>query len=158
MSTQEHFYFQSQHGPPEFAAEIAPAVGMTVFQGVDGATYLSRPLPDGGQVGGELHTNDLIDGDDPSFLDVFPLVLDLGITVPGRGRQMFEARALFTELAEVSPVPVALVRGYDFLIGIAGLATGLLWFPEGITPYADHREVWLPFQPAPPGSPPARAT
>lgn len=152
MSTQEHFYFHSQHGPPEFAAAIAPTVGMTVIRGNGGETYLSRPLPDGGQIGGELHVNDLVDDDEPSFLDVFPLVLDLGITVPGRGRQLAEARALFTELAAVSPVPLALVRGYDFLIGVAGRATGLLWFPEGVTPYSEHRETWLPFQPPPPGT------
>ncbi|WP_430783170.1 hypothetical protein [Actinoplanes sp. G11-F43] len=154
MSTQEHVYFQADHGPPRFAAEIAPVVGMTVIRGDGGETYLSRPLPDGGQVGGELHANDLVEPGEPSFLDVFPLVLDVGITIPGRGRQLAVARALFTELAGVSPVPVALVRGYDFLIGVAGRTTGLIWFPEGVTPYAEHRDTWLPFQPIPPvGSP-----
>lgn len=154
MSTREHVYFHSHHGPPRFAAEIAPAVGMTVIQGENGGVYLSRPLRDGGHVGGELRTNDLIEPGEPSFLDVFPLVLELGTTVPGRGRQLAEARALFTELAEVSPVPVVLVRGYDFLVGVAGREVGLLWFPEGVTPYAEHQEIWLPFRPDPPASSP----
>ncbi|GAA1603099.1 hypothetical protein [Actinoplanes couchii] len=191
MSTQEHIYFQSRQAPSAFAAEFAPAAGMTVIRGPAGETYLSRPLTSGGQIGGELHRNDLfidrsLDGapdpvvgpasdpadftadfsgdfsadisdvfsdDEPSFLDVFPLVLAVGITVPDRDRQLAEARALFTELAAISPVPVALVRGYDFLIGTASSSTGLLWFPDNTIPYLEHRETWLPFQPPPPPDP-----
>lgn len=153
MSTREHVYFHSHRSPSEFAAEFAGAVGMTVLRGEHGETYLSRPLPDGGELGGELHANDLADPEEPSFLDVFPLVLDVGVTVPGRGRQLAEARALFTELAEVCPVAVALVRGYDFLLGTASRSVGLLWFPEGVTPYAEHRAAWAPFRPdSPAGS------
>ncbi|MDI6105297.1 hypothetical protein QLQ12_42620 [Actinoplanes sp. NEAU-A12] len=149
MSTQEHVYFHSLRPPPDFAAEIAPAVGLTVIRGGNGETFLSRPLPESGAVGGELHVNDLADPGEPSFLDVFPLVLDLGITAGDRGRQLAEARALFTELAGVCPVAIALVRGYDFLMGVADRGTGLVWFPENVTPYAEHRETWLPFRPDP---------
>ncbi|MEU8656187.1 hypothetical protein [Actinoplanes philippinensis] len=119
MSTQEHVYFHSEHSAAEFAAVIGPAVGMAVIRGGRGETFLSRALPDGGAVGGELRANELADPAEPSFLDVFPLVLDVGITIGDRGRQSAEARALFTELAGVSPVPVALVHGYDFLLGAA---------------------------------------
>jgi hypothetical protein len=148
LSTQEHVYFHSGRSAAEFAAEIGPAVGMAVIRGGRGEIFLSRPLPDGGAVGGELRANELADPGEPSFLDVFPLVLDLGITVGDRGRQLAEARGLFTELAEVSPVPVALVRGYDFLLGTADGRKRLVWFPENVTPYAEDRETWLPFQPA----------
>ncbi|MEU4158162.1 hypothetical protein [Actinoplanes sp. NPDC026670] len=148
MSTQEHVYFHSGHSAADFAAEIGPAVGMTVIRGGRGEIFLSRPLPDGGAVGGELRANELADPGEPSFLDVFPLVLDLGITIGDRGRQLAEARALFTELAGASSVPVALVRGYDFLLGAAAGAKKLVWFPENVTPYAEDRETWLPFQPA----------
>jgi hypothetical protein len=148
LSTQEHIYFHSGRSAAEFAAEIGPAVGMTVIRGGRGVTFLSRPLSDGGAVGGELRANELADPGEPSFLDGFPLVLDLGITIGDRGRQLAEARGLFTELAGVSPVPVALVRGYDFLLGVADGDKKLVWFPENITPYAEDRETWLPFQPA----------
>jgi hypothetical protein len=148
VSTQEHVYFHSEHSAAAFAAEIGPAVGMAVIRGGRGETFLSRPLPDGGAVGGELRANELADPVEPSFLDVFPLVLDLGITIGDRGRQLAEARALFAELAGVSPVPVALVRGYDFLLGTADGSKKLVWFPENVTPYAEDRETWLPFQPA----------
>ncbi|WP_093622259.1 hypothetical protein [Actinoplanes philippinensis] len=147
MSTQEHVYFHAEHSVAEFAAVIGPAVGMAVIRGGRGETFLSRPLPDGGAVGGELRANELADPAEPSFLDVFPLVLDLGITIGDRGRQLAEARALFTELARVSPVPVALVRGYDYLLAAAGAGDRLVWFPENVTPYAEDREMWLPFQP-----------
>lgn len=149
MSDLEHVYFRSPHSPADFAAEIAGVVGMRVIRGEHGETYLSRPLPEGGAMGGELHTNDLVDPAEPSFLDVFPLVLDLGVTVPGRGRRLAEARAFFAELAGVCPVPVALTRGFDFLVGVGARETGLLWFPEGVTPYAEHRRAWSPVQPAP---------
>jgi hypothetical protein len=148
LSTQEHVYFHSGRGAAEFAAEIGPAVGMAVIRGVRGETFLSRPLSDGGAVGGELRPNELADPGEPSFLDVFPLVLDVGITIGDRGRQLAEARALFTEFAGVSGVPVALVRGYDFLLGAADGGKRLIWFPENITPYLEDRETWLPFQPA----------
>ncbi|GIE29041.1 hypothetical protein Ait01nite_020860 [Actinoplanes italicus] len=147
MSTQEHVYFHSRHSPPEFAAAIAPAIGMAVIRGGRGETFLSRPLPGGGAVGGELRANELAGPGEPSFLDVFPLVLDLGITIGDRGRQLAEARTLFTELARASPVPVALVRGYDFLLGVAEGGKGPVWFPENITPYAEDQQMWLPFQP-----------
>jgi hypothetical protein len=147
MSTQEHLYFHSRHAPSAFAAGVAPAVGMAVIRGRHGETFLSRPLPGGGAVGGELRANEPADPGEPSFLDVFPLVLDLGVTIGDRGRQLAEARALFTELAQVSPVPVALVRGYDFLLGTADGGKGLVWFPENVTPYAEDRQMWLPFQP-----------
>ncbi|MEU4624431.1 hypothetical protein AB0G04_31200 [Actinoplanes sp. NPDC023801] len=147
MSSREHVYFQSRHTPAEFAAAIAPALGMTVIRGGRGETFLSRPLPDGGAVGGELRVNELADPGEPSYLDVFPLVLELGITVGDRARQLAEARGLFTELARVSPVPIALVRGYDFLLGAADGGNGLVWFPENVTPYSEDREMWLPFQP-----------
>ena len=149
MSDLEHVYFLSRSSPPAFAAEIAGPVGMTVIRGERGETYLSRPSPEGGAMGGELRRNDLADPEEPSFLDVFPLVLDLGVTGAGRGRRLAEARGFFTELAGISPVPVALVRGFDFLVGVAARETGLLWFPEGVTPYAEHRRVWSRFQPAP---------
>ncbi|MEU4424328.1 hypothetical protein AB0F81_27215 [Actinoplanes sp. NPDC024001] len=143
MSTQEHVYLYSPRKPAELAGELASTIKMRIVDGERGETFLSRPLPDGsGDVGGELHRNDLADPD--SFAGAFALVLDVGVTGGDRDQQIAEARKLFTDLSESNLVAAALVRGHDFLIGFTSPSTGLIWLPEGITPYAEDRDVWLP--------------
>jgi hypothetical protein len=151
LSTQEHIYIDARESPAQLADQLAPLIGATVVHGDHGDVYLSRPARDGvGSVGGEIYSNDAADSDagidDESFLDSFPVVLDVGYTGRDRDIQFREATDLFVELAAKVPLRMALVRGYDFLIAVSSPITGLVWLPEETTPYAPDRARWLPFR------------
>ena len=74
------------------------------------------------------------------------MVLDVWHTGRDAALQLREASMIFEELAGVVTFPLALVRGYDFLIATFSPARGVVWLPEKTTPYAEDRAVWSPFR------------
>jgi hypothetical protein len=159
LSSQEHIYLGGDQSPEATADMLARLLGMSVVRGERGEVYLSRPARNGdGQVGGEIYLNDLADKDagpdEESLPDSYPLVFDVGYTRRNRDVQFSEAKALFAEMSAALPQPLVLVRGEDLLVGYSSAATGLVWLPDGVTPYARDRDTWLPFKGPPelPGS------
>ena len=153
MSTQEHVFLDSAMSPLAIAEWFAPLLGMEIRAGAQGEVYLSRPARLGeGEVGGEVYPNFLADPDagvqDASLIDDFPAVFDVGYTGRDEAVQDDEARALFAELSARVPIAMALVHGFDILVGVSDAAHGLVWLPPGTTPDFRDRAAWERYRPS----------
>ncbi|MEV7629156.1 hypothetical protein [Actinoplanes sp. NPDC089786] len=151
MSTQEHIYLMTELSPEALAVQIAPLAGLEIRHGRRDQLILVRAARLGpGEVGGELYRNavetDWRTNAERSFIDAFPIVLDVGYTGRDEEIQRAEARLLFGELS-AAPILTALVQSLDLLLAVSHPEFGMIMMPEGTTPDDEHRDLWLPYLP-----------
>jgi hypothetical protein len=153
VSTSDTIFIHTQLALDEIAHRIETRLGLLKVVDGEGRIFLGRKFEGEGaqEVGGQISANPHRPAADPgpdevSVLDGYEIAWEVR-TIP-RDETVLHAgaRALFGEIVIGFPDwPTLLVQNLGLLVVAYRPDSGLVEFPEGISPDDDDRELWRPF-------------
>lgn len=153
MASREHIFLSVGGDPEAVASWVASRLGMVVKRDETGSVYVFRPAyAHPGEIGGRIRENVVADPapelGEESLTDDFDKILDVHYTGRDAAIQRDEAKRLFVDLSSASSSPMALLEGFEIVLGAFTADSGVVWLPAGTTPEYPDRDLWAAYRPS----------